>query len=139
MITTLSQLVARVESSGRPGALRLEPLYKPSQAALAICARYNPGLSLATREMICRTSWGLYQVMGDNLYLQGLETSILDFWKDEGAQLGAFKRYVVRRGIDYTLDEILTDKKKREHFALRYNGSIKYAARLIEIYNSLKA
>lgn len=136
MITTLSQLIAQTESANKVDALRLEPAYHPSAANIQRClAAHKKQISLSTAEMICRTSWGLYQIMGDNIYSMGFTAPILEYWKDPEIQLDFFKRYCLRANIDYTLAEVLNEKNKRDNFAKRYNGSLIYSDRLLKIYN----
>lgn len=137
MITTLSQLIAQTESATDITALRLEPAYSPSAANIEKCLNgHKRQISRSTAEMICRTSWGLYQIMGDNIYALGFTGRILDYWVSPEIQLDFFNRYCLGRNIDYTLSEILNEKTKRDIFAKKYNGSVIYGDRLVNIYNS---
>lgn len=137
MITTLSQLIAQTESAGKISALRFEPKFKPSQTNVLKCAGFNK-VSVQTAEVICASSWGLYQLMGENLYSFGYQGTILDFWKNPDLQLDYFNLHNKLRYIDFTLDEVITDPVKRTKFATRYNGSAMYADRMLSIYNQLK-
>ena len=130
MISTISQLVALVESNNSLSALRTEPAYRPDVRAFDLVRRFNPGWSRATYDAVLRCSWGAFQIMGDNLYLQGLEFPLARYWSDADLQIAAFNRYVRARKIDFTLTDLTQDREKRKIFALRYNGSEIYADRL---------
>jgi hypothetical protein len=137
MITTLSELIARVESAGNLFAVRLEPKYNPAQSNALKCAGVNR-CTYPTAEMLCRCSWGLYQIMGDNLYSLGLDVPISRYWNDAEMQADYFAKFLEAKKINFTLDQILNDKDTRERFALKYNGSLLYADRLINVYNQAK-
>ncbi len=136
MITTLSQLIAQVESSGNPYAVRYEPAYSPdNQAVLAMekLAR----CSLATAVTLSKMSWGLYQIMGDNLIGLGLQSTPIQYCNNQSAQLSTFQAYCVENHCDYTLEEIVTDTLKRLDFARKYNGPgdpAAYAAAMMSAY-----
>lgn len=133
MITTLSQLVAQIESGNCAWAIRIEPGFKPSQLAIDNCIKaHKPAyMNRATAEMICRSSWGTYQIMGENLYtICKVNTPVAHFMASDVLQLKAFWSHNVAKKIDFTLDEIKRDESKRLLFARRYNGSATYAAKL---------
>ncbi len=138
-ITTLSQLTQIVESGGRLDAVRLEKNYHPDTKAFALIKKYHPGLSFETYEMMLQSSWGKFQIMGDNLYLLGLSDTLLEYCGSNLMQEIFYSKYCVSRNIAYTLDEVLKDSAKLEHYALRYNGSKKYANTLMAAYNKSKA
>lgn len=145
MSTTLSQLVAQVESGNCPQAVRHEPGFGKyvTSAAIGNCIatfkKKGAYMNRATAIEICKMSFGLYQIMGENLYsVCDIGMTVFDFVQDEDAQLQAFNRYCFSRRIVYSLEEILTNKTKREHFALRYNGSRAYAQTLMNAAKSLK-
>lgn len=133
MITTLSQLVAQIESGNCAWAIRIEPGFKPSQRAIDNCiAAHKPAyMNRATAEMICRSSWGTYQIMGENLYtICKVNTPIAHFMAADALQLKAYNAHNVYKGIDFTLEEVKRDEGKRISFARRYNGSAAYAAKM---------
>lgn len=134
MIQTISELIAQAESNNRLSALRFEPSYHPTEYAYPKITKYHPGLSKSTYDTILASSWGKYQIMGDNLYMLGLRSTILDFWQDETLQDQYFNGFIKSREIDFTLEEILNDKEKRDKFSHRYNGSTVYGERLVGIY-----
>lgn len=141
MISSISQLIALVESNGDINALRFEPAYHPDKRAYPLIRQFHPGLSLVTYDTILATSWGHYQIMGDNLYMLGLRSPILDYWKDADLQAVFFNRFCVQRNISYTLDEVLNNAEKRADFAHHYNGGGNipgYSARLLSVYEENK-
>lgn len=139
MSTTLSQLVAQVESGNCPQAVRHEPGFtkyvtdRAVKNCIAAAKEKGAYMNRATAIELCKMSFGSYQIMGENLYtVCDIQMTVFDFVNDEDAQLRAFLRYCFSRKILYSLEEILTDKTKRENFALRYNGSRAYAATLMQ-------
>lgn len=138
MIETISQLVAQTESNNKLYALRFEPAYHPLQANVLKCVAANKPMSYVTAEGICASSFGKYQIMLDNVYQLGYAGTALDFWANSDIQETYFKKFIIWKGIDYSLAEIISDKTKREHFAKRYNGSIAYADRLMMIFGNSK-
>ena len=135
MITTLSQLIALVESNNHSNAVRYEELYSPDYRAHALVRVYQSGLSDSTYRILLASSWGKYQIMGDQLYLLGLKTDIRTFWSDEAAQDDFFNRFIFARNIAYTLDQVINDEECRTNFAHHYNGNaIVYGARMLQVY-----
>lgn len=138
MITTLSQLIAQVESNSRLDAVRFEPAYHPDKRAFALAQKAWPGLSYNTYEVMLACSWGEFQIMGDNLYLLGLDCSLPKFCADADMQCLYFKRFCASRNIDYTLAEIFGDRTKLQNFAHRYNGDpIAYSTRMLNVYGQM--
>lgn len=81
--------------------------------------------------MIGCTSWGLYQLMGVNVfdprYPKDPETpldppDVFAFVGDAGMQDVLFSAFLRAEGISYTLDELLADDVKMATFARAYNG-----------------
>lgn len=145
MNITLSQLVARVESNNCPQAVRHEPGFGKYVTATAIgnCIAafkvQGAYMNKNTAREICKMSFGLYQIMGENLYtVCNIGMTVFDFVMNEDAQLVAFQKYCFSRKILYSLDEILHDKTKRENFALRYNGSRAYAETIMQHARAMK-
>jgi len=131
----ISQVVAQIESGNVPWVMRFEPAFKTSAEAKNKCiAAHKPGyMNQTTADSICRTSYGLYQIMGENIYtVCGFTGTIAQFLNDAHAQEACFYRFIERRGINFTVEEILRDVEKRNLFARRYNGSTAYAVKLIE-------
>lgn len=135
MSRTLSQLIAQIESGDVPWAVRIEPAFKPSVQAINNCiAAHKPAyMNRGTAEMICRSSWGRYQIMGENLYtICKVRMPVAHFVADDDAQLQAFHAHNKAKGIDYDLAD-MRDEAKRVHFARRYNGSAAYAKKITEL------
>lgn len=125
----LARAVARIESASNPYALRFEP---------HILARYNARTSLApevraakvankcsdaTAEIICATSWGVYQIMGFNLYRGLINFPVIEFCNRADRQFDAFAEFVKKAGQGAaTGADLLADKGKRDAFAKAYNG-----------------
>lgn len=133
MISIISELVAKVESNGIPYAMRFEPKFTVSPQAVNNCIRaYKPlQISRATAEMICLTSWGKFQIMGENLYtICGLQGDVNAFMSNEELQEACFQTFIEKRGINFTLEDIRQDAGKMNLFARRYNGSSEYAVTL---------
>jgi len=123
MIGTISQLIAQIESSNNPHALRFEPRFNPTAENIAAASHSNM-CSTSTGNMICATSWGLYQIMGESLYALGLKSSIFDFINSPALQLVYFNEFLASRKLGaITLEDLRTDQTKREYFAARYNGA----------------
>lgn len=141
MITTLSQLIAQVESANSIQALRFEPAFHPTTKNITACiAAHKPfgGMSYVTAEGLLAHSFGLYQIMGENIYDLGYSGTILDWWNSADKQLDTFTKFCTNKGINYSLGEIVNDATKRLNFAKKYNGSAMYADRMLVVYNSLQ-
>lgn len=140
-ITTLADLIARVESSDNLQAVRFEPKYEPkiqnvnTMAAICKC-------NSETSKILCSMSYGLFQIMGDNLISLGLSVTPFDYMCSIGIQQQFFNRYCIRNVCEYTLDEVVNDESKRLDFARKYNGPGNvqaYVDRMIAIFKeSLK-
>jgi len=114
--------------------MRFEPNFKPSQLAIDNCIKaHKPAyMNRSTAEMICKTSWGTYQIMGENVFtICKHQFSIAEFLKFPDVQEMAYHAHNRAKGIDFTLAEVKGDVDKRNLFARRYNGSVKYAATLM--------
>lgn len=133
MIKTTSQLVAQIESGGIPYAMRYEAKFTPSPDAINKCIMsHKPAfMSRPTAEVICKTSWGVYQIMGENLYtICGLRTNLNVFINNTDLQEEMFQRFLEFRDINYTLADLQHDAGKLSKFARRYNGSSDYALKI---------
>lgn len=136
----LSDVVAEVESSNSPWAIRFEPGYQPSANGISGAKNYASGtwMDSNTAHMICQTSWGRCQIMGDNLYNElGYANSIWHFVETPSDQLAMFRLFIKKGKFSDAPFETLT-KADLDAFALYYNGAIVYADALISSYNKLK-
>lgn len=139
MISTLSDLIAQVESSSNPWAIRYEPLHQSTQVFVSRMAAIV-GCSNDTARVLCAMSWGLYQIMGDELISLGLKTSPLIYCDNGPAQHEYFSKFLAEKGIaDYTLSDIIDNADKRAYFAGKYNGPGNvdaYCQRLLDVYQA---
>lgn len=127
-MATLSEVIARVESGNNQYAVRFEPevferFSRDSAKFVSILGWIQRvhSCSQSTAMAIAATSWGKYQLMGENLWPH-IEDS---FWTYGAAPLlqdQTFGDFLIRRGINYSLEEIMTDAVKRYHFISEYNG-----------------
>ncbi len=141
MILTLADLIAQAESSNNKFAIRYEPTHKPSltfvsrMMAFAKCSR-------DTAIVLCSSSWGLYQIMGDELMALGLPFSPIYYCNDTALQYSYFNEVLNEKGLAaYTLDNIINNEDDRLHFAIKYNGPGQpevYAQYLLDTYNKNK-
>lgn len=136
---TLGDVVAQAESSGNQYALRFEPDHNPydnkiaSMATLCKCSR-------VTAKVLCQMSFGLFQIMGDNLVDLGLSTNVFLYCDSIARQNEMFIRYCIRNNCEYTVDDILNDETKRLDFAKKYNGPGQpdvYAKYLLDTYSAM--
>lgn len=126
----LATIISMVESSGNPRAMRFEPTafanWPWSDTMGIIKAKH--GCSEATARMIACTSWGQYQLMAENIFARNMTayqvnpTDVFSFVSDTALQEQAFHAFLQIRGIDFTLDDILSDPQKMRKFVERYNG-----------------
>lgn len=133
----LADVIAEVESGRRPTEFRFEPeLYEHWRAALPAAAPGDPKAVLVakisgihhcsapTATVIACTSWGLFQLLGENLFAGPWQRTVVEFVNDAAAQRDAFDRFLARHGIAYTLTELIQDPQKRRHFIATYNGPL---------------
>lgn len=128
---TINKLIAQIESSNCQGAIRFENgLYqklinnpaKQNKPILFAAMKAN-NCSLETAIGVYCTSYGLYQIMGFNLYGSlHFEESVWSFMCSKEIQDHVFKQFCNRFAIPDLSVEKLLDKKTRERFAYLYNG-----------------
>lgn len=83
-------------------------------------------------EMIASTSWGYYQIMGYNLYFYDLtDKTVFEYMNDDLEQEKAFENFLLRRKINFTIDELKQDEEKIKRFAKYYNGDVEGYSRKI--------
>jgi N-acetylmuramidase-like protein len=135
----LENIVSQVESGGHQEAIHFDGVFyatshpNPANPIYKAIMEENFCL-LETAHMIFCTSWGLFQIEGENIY-PDYSFSIKDFLGDYDAQAAAFKRFCLRRSIYFSFDQILNDEVTRRTFARYYNGPDdidEYAAKLLE-------
>lgn len=146
MVSTLSlaTIIARVESSNNPSALRFEWLTfsgrmianSASIEILKNIAKIND-CSADTAKMIYSTSWGFFQIMGFALYGDlGYEQPVATYFEDHDAQYAMFAKFVQARNINYGVNELAASRLTRVKFGTVYNGDGEDYAN--EIESSLK-
>lgn len=125
----LVRVIAQTESGGNQWALRFEPttyagIRGGQHAAACSVARVANKCSIATSQMLCSSSWGLFQIMGFNLWAKpGFVGPVGAFLGDVNAQGAALERFLIAAGLDgITWDEIADDETVRERFIVHYNG-----------------
>ena len=138
-IILLSDCVAYVESRNNPLAMRYEPTYQfnPANIDKAIAHATGGWIDTDTAAMILSTSWGAYQIMGDNLYTLGYQGTIAEFLTTEALQLDYFNRFIQSIGFSNAAFSSM-DGQELDNFAMRYNGSPVYANSLQKAYQALQ-
>jgi hypothetical protein len=147
---SICELIGEIESGRNFGAIRFEPNVYNKFADAAYAA--HPAVkkivnnivecnrcSLRTAYMIFSSSWGAYQLMGFNMYIDEARhsVSIGDFLSDYSTQGYAFKDFITRKGlIDLTPQHLAVKPSARLHFAMVYNGSIVYANEIVKALRS---
>lgn len=128
---TLAELIAQVESDNNPDALRHDSQYLPDPTGLILAEKFNR-CDANTAALLCRISWGLYQLEGDTLYLHQWEGTLAEYLASPSEQLRMFNRFLSAHAINYSCSELLEDAEKRASFAHHYNGAIvAYGAQLL--------
>lgn len=98
------------------------------------------GCTLETAQVLYATSFGLYQVMGYNLYSLGLHRPISEFLAGPHARIlqdAMFAKFLSGKGILYTWRELASDQDKLNLFATKYNGSLSYGNRMRAVARTL--
>jgi hypothetical protein len=136
MSTTLHDLIAYVETKNDSAAFRFEPatysrlIAKRSDSQKAIIAKIiaENNCSWGTAIMIFCSSFGLTQIMGENLYAGLFDGKVIDYLNDPSDQRNAFARFLNANRLAHFSPEVLSDSHAaRIEFALKYNGSPDYA------------
>ena len=129
----LAAVIAQVESGTQDDRLRFEP---------GLYVRWAPGVPLTAAQvdvvntiqavhrcnldtacMIACTSWGRYQILGENIYsVCQYKGSVFAFVAFSDHQQTCFSDFLAARGIAFTLTDLVMDRTKREQFITHYNG-----------------
>lgn len=133
----LADIIKQIESSNNKLAVRFEPLFyenlktKTNDYAILKIKEIHK-CSYYTALMIASTSWGLFQIMGYNLYFYSLtDKTVFDFLFDEEEQEKAFEKFTQIKKINFTVEELKQDIEKVRKFAKYYNGDIESYSRKI--------
>ena len=155
----LSYIISQVESGGFSGALRFEPkVYAEIQSAsrtdldasLSLNAAHAVHVADSKRTLVARIaqinrcteetaqviyamSFGLYQIMGYNLYDNGMHQPISNYLNGVQARVlqdAMLAQFLAGHGLLNSWDEMAVNRDLLNHFALHYNGSLSYANRM---------
>ena len=138
MLIMLSEVVAQVESSNNLLSMRYEPAWTPQHDQSAAAYASGGWIDEVTAAMICKTSWGKYQIMGDNLYgpLEYTDT-LVDFLNSPIRQLRYFQAFLRSIGFQ-DVDFGSMTPAQVEAFGAAYNGNGPvYAASLNKAFAEL--
>lgn len=126
----LAAVIAAVETNDNPFAIRFEQALMAQWAAMtpvrsailaAIASLHD--CSHDTARMIACTSWGRYQILGENLYDRGLvNVTVFAYVADPKLERLAFDAFLIRKEIGFALQDIIDDETKRAKFIAAYNG-----------------
>jgi len=139
MMITIAQIIAQVESAGKPFEMRFEPSVYAGRKSLSIIDTIIQAndCDKDTATVFYAMSFGLYQIMGYNLYDPSgkfrLRAPIATYMNDAKAQLAAFNAFTA--GHDAGWDGERFDNAKGLEFARFYNGPGNVAA----YFNAMKA
>lgn len=149
----LADIIAQVESGTNDAAMRFEiglfaewgtvariasEQQARDQITAAIAALHRCNRN--TAHMIACTSWGRYQILGENIYsVCECRRPVTAFAIDPDFQRLCFEEFLRKRGIDFTLDDILADEGKRSLFISKYNGPDAVAAYWAKMQVAIKA
>ncbi len=137
----LSDCVAEVESSQNMRAMRFEPSFQPTQEAANIIKAYATGgyMDNPTALNIAATSWGMFQIMGENLYtVCNYQRTLVDFLTSPMRQLVAFNAFLASIGFQNVPFDSLKTSQILD-FGQKYNGNGEaYAAALEKAYKELQ-
>lgn len=132
MTVKLADVIAEVESGKRDSAIRFEAgLYKawtaaPTPARDAIIREIVEihDCSADTARMIACTSWGRYQLLGENLYsaFARCSVNVFTFVEVPDVQAQCLALFLTMKGINFTLENIIENQTMRENFIIGYNG-----------------
>lgn len=135
-------IIASIESNRRIHAMRFEPrVYNTINSTSALLISRNRAqienfCTNQTAAVICATSWGMFQIMGFDLYgICRIQSDIIAYCNNESAQHYAFQTFCGRHIL--TLDD-LDNRSKVEDFAAFYNGEagrITYADKIMAEYH----
>jgi hypothetical protein len=157
MAILLRNVIAQLESGYNVYAMRFEPNFyqrirarfddagdESARNAMRLYVKihgYTP--SKDTMAAICATSWGMYQILGWNLFVYGLIGVPLPEWqKNPVIQDSSFDAFLARNGFDGWGDRPynqISDSEKRQ-FARMYNGPgnvVGYVAAMDRAYRAL--
>ncbi len=132
-LTDLASIIRSIESGGNQNAIRFELAAFRDWAWVISMDRIRGkhGCSKDTARMIACTSWGLYQMMGANIFdprfpkdpLTPVDPDdVITFVNDPHMQDTLFYAFLRAHSINFTLEDLLNDDMKMTTFVTRWNG-----------------
>ena len=135
-MTDLATVIALVESNNNTKRLRFEtalyadwdtqatlPATRAARTTLAEAIVKIHDCSVTTARMIACTSWGRFQILGENLYGPcRCVNDVFTYITSPALEAAAFDAFLAWRKIDFTLDDLVNDEVKRDAFIAGYNG-----------------
>lgn len=143
---TTADVISKIESDGFIYALRFEPgvyrgLYALTDSQLSILQyiRFNNKCTMETAKVIYSTSFGLFQIMGFNLYALDSQLGSIGYYiNNETLQRQIFQKFLEKHSINFDIDTLIHDDFSRKKFALTYNGAESYGDLILKAYNELQ-
>lgn len=130
MMPALADVIARVESGNNSFAIRFEPrvftrfegaILSPSaRELLSTIARANGDCNMATAAMIAASSWGRFQIMGENIYGICRFDAPIAVFLNGVSQATCFGAFLASHSFNPTA--VLNDSAEIIRFATVYNG-----------------
>jgi N-acetylmuramidase len=127
-----ADVIAWVESKGDQHAFRFEPgVYAglattngTESAILNVIASIH-NCSASTARVLYSSSFGLYQIMGFNLYggKNPIKTTVFEYMNDAVAQVQQFSNFIEQKGLIVTPETLAESAQVRLHFGAVYNGN----------------
>lgn len=120
----IADLVALVESANEPYAMRYEPEFMPNLSFVTEYAK-QCRVSYATAHVCLSTSWGKYQIMGNNLWSFGMSISMPEYCANVKTQDKYFQIFLIKTGLEQITKDyqsFISDESKMMVFASKYNG-----------------
>jgi N-acetylmuramidase len=132
--TPLAQIIASIESTNNHAAIRFEPRLYAAESILdkTLVARIQGAndCDSNTARMIACTSWGAFQVLGENIYSLRWSDSIGLFLMSPSAQTDMFESFLTFRKLPNDWNALKSNGPLLENFARVYNGSPAYSIRM---------
>ena len=109
----IAKIIAEVESNSFQYAIRFEP-----HIYIFLKNRKNPQIlkkivelnkcSYETAKMIYSSSWGMYQIMGFNIYMKGYYKSIGEFLASKDEQYNVLQEFLKQFWIKYNCEALFS-------------------------------
>ena len=117
-------VIAQIESSNNQWAMRFEPAYTPKPNWVIAAQSHWKNFSYDTCKILCATSFGLYQIMSDELIALGLTQYPGEYLASVALQNSYFRSYLTSKKLNtITLADLQTSQQARIDFGTVYNGN----------------